>query len=85
MNKVMIFIIAFIMFLASTVYAVEINFLCRNECISKGYFMGYCNSMCAHEDESGKKTKDFDCISSCVKKGYTIFNCYQSCSTTNSK
>ncbi len=67
----------------SWVYAQQdVNFICKNDCISRGGTIGSCNDLCSTTDASGKPTKDMDCVSACTGKGGTYYNCYNACGIT---
>lgn len=73
---------AFLLILASFsgVYAQQdVNFICKNDCISRGGTIGSCNDLCSATDASGKPTKDMGCVNACTGKGGTYYNCYNSC------
>lgn len=70
----------FVLVLSTGVYAQQdINFICKNDCISRGGSIGSCNSLCSPTDASGRPTKDMDCVNACTSKGGTYYNCYSAC------
>jgi hypothetical protein len=72
--------ILLVLVLSSGVYAQQdVNFICKNDCISRGGTIGSCNDLCSPTDSSGRPTKDMDCVSACTGKGGTYYNCYNAC------
>ena len=63
----------------SPAYAQDVNFICKNDCLSKSKTLGECNALCSTADEAGNATKDMSCINSCTSKGGSYYNCYSAC------
>ncbi len=61
---------------AVPVSAEEINFICKNDCLSRGGNLGYCNSLCS---TTSGGTKNPQCMSECTKQGGTYYNCSKEC------
>jgi hypothetical protein len=73
-------ILFFALCVSTGVYAQQsVNFICKNDCLSKSKTLGECNALCSTTDEAGNPTKDTNCVSSCTSKGGTYYNCYSLC------
>jgi hypothetical protein len=73
-------ILFFVLCVSTSVYAQQdVNFICKNDCLSKSKTLGECNALCSATDEAGSPTKDMNCVSSCTSKGGTYYNCYSAC------
>ncbi len=73
-------ILFFVLSVSTCVYAQQdVNFICKNDCLSKSKTLGECNALCSTTDETGSPTKDMNCVSSCTSKGGTYYNCYSAC------
>lgn len=85
-HTVIIGFIVFVAFFAISLHAEqEVNFLCKNDCITRGNTIGYCNDLCSTTDASGNVTKDMGCVSKCTANGGTYFNCYSQCPAQGQK
>ncbi|HVN95190.1 MAG TPA: hypothetical protein VMT62_02060 [Syntrophorhabdaceae bacterium] len=74
----------FIFCLCTGVYGQQqVNFICKNDCLSKSKTIGECNALCSTTDEAGNPTKDVGCIDSCTGKGGSYYNCYSACGASD--
>jgi len=65
----------------------QVDYTCINNCSSKGYQYGYCQSICSYNDNNQSysqpqpvKQIDYACVNDCTNKGYQYQYCTSKCS-----